>query len=179
MQGGGSKATSSNGWNIFWAEKQAQRVLLPGETSQECRLRTLDESKNAWQLLSPEVKGEHREMAKACNANKRASQIVSNFECQLACADQEGELALAIENSIVRGGFLLPELLPGNGLGALGCGDWNFGVAEKDVKQADEFFPGFVKHFSSKWRNQCDGISGANSALVNMQDRYKLSCLDQ
>ena len=115
MQGGRSKATSSNGWNIFWAEKQAQRVLLPGETSQECRLRTLDESKNAWQLLSPEVKGEYREMAKACNANKRASQIVSNFECQLACADQEGELALAIENSIVRGGFFYQKCFQGMG----------------------------------------------------------------
>ncbi len=146
---------------------------------EECRRRVIQESSTAWGNLSADERKAFGLKAKQKNKQAKSMQrVAARRDEQIVQDAREEGTIVSIANECLVGGDMLPEYVPSSGYGAMGLGDDHFGLAEQTVKQQDEFFPGFVSTFSTRWRNQSGTLTSATPDVLSVKP-YKMSCLVQ
>ena len=167
---GEGKPKIYNGYTLFWTNEVENRVLLPGESAEDCRKRVMKDCRERWQA-NQDLRAAFSLEAKKLNASERAARkaqqalvaaqsgddtAVNNAESSDAVADRNsGDELVECQAASVK---LTPPLAPAGGFGCFGIGDKSFGVSKTLVQETDDATKGFVQSLSRQWRQHAGGV---------------------
>ncbi|CAE7556732.1 unnamed protein product [Symbiodinium necroappetens] len=193
------KIKTYNGYTLFWSEEMQKRVCRPGETSEQCRRRTMNECKHRWsanqnlrETYSFQAKIKNQQARKTVNNELVAAQ---NGPHEVGETDNDNDGPMDSEVAQLpqdrTGGELVPHnkinmeyvqpLALGEGYGCFGMGDRRFGINKKLVQDADDAEKGFVQKQSREWRAYAGGVCGektcfSGSVYPGCLDIYGFCC---
>lgn len=170
-----------NGYSLHVRDSMARRVPEPGETAEECRKRTLQESLVSWKESTAAYKKGCSEHAKGINRCSRNCESICSLQNQQNVEKQaqvEQEALAAYSDQCAS--QCIASYRPAAGLGAMGLRDTRFGLAEATVQAVDSAHKGFVKTWSAKWRTEANSICPENLEMKQATaGRVRLSCLQE
>ena len=148
----------------------SERLQLPGETADQCRLRVMMTSKETWNS-DETIRSEYR---------RKAQEINKTNKSQLAISHQH------VNDAVVANSRLAPmkelyirQVVPSAkhvGVGPLGIGDSKFGLSVKLLDEKVDSTTGFVRNFHSEWVSRAGGTVVSTESF---QTPMKLSCFEE
>lgn len=167
-----------NGFTKFLSDSMHARVPLAGESAEACRKRTMNDCKQRWATSLPAFKKTYADQAHDLNQGEKSRMLI----------EQTRQDCVSLHEPAVESEPIVPhakeyqaiaEFVPQQAPGVMGSGDVNFGLAESTVATADENNPGFVRAWSSRWREFCNGVCSQHKAMASLSGTIRLSCLQE
>ena len=149
----------------------SERLQLPGETADQCRLRVMAESKATWNS-DPALRSEYRCKAQETNKSNKS---------QLVVASQAVNDGVMVNSRVapMKELYLRPvvQTTASAGVGPLGIGDSRFGLSVQLLGDTVDATMGFVKKFNNEWLTRAGGT--VVSSTDSCQTPMKLSCFEE
>ena len=173
----------------------SSRVRLPGESAEDCRRRTFQHTRQAWQHMVPADRARYAEQAKIHNhsiAVSLSEELVREIRVptpsgdpekqQQVAADAVDALVVTSSSTTSRG---VDFVAPFRGTGAMGAGDKSFALGRGCIRRVQEEEAAtcgtttqFVNNLDTAWRTRSRGRVGEaaefkHSTAMSCHEEFK------
>ena len=148
----------------------SERLQLPGETADQCRVRVMTTCKETWRLDAA-LRSEYRQKAQEANKANKSQLVVSGQDVNdgVIASSRVAPMKQLYLRQVV-------QSTTAAGVGPLGIGDSRFGLSVKLLDDTADATSGFVKKFSNEWLTRAGGTVVSTDSF---QTPMKLSCFEE